>query len=326
MLTLPGETLRRWGAARRSWRALGTYVQLAVDDHDAADEAERVVRLVLDHVDRTCSRFREDSDLSRANACAGRVVDVDPLLVAAVDTALGAARSTDGLVDPTLGRAMVAAGYDRDFPQLCGDDLGPTSLPEPPRRGAWREVETHADGRLRVPHGTALDLGATGKAFASDVAARLAAAAAGSGVLVSLGGDVAVGPAPDAAQGPAGWPVGVQETEGGEDEQREVVLVDRGGLATSSTLARTWTSAGTPRHHLLDPRTGRPVAALWRTASATGATCVDANTATTAAVVLGEQAEGWLAARGIPARLVAQDGRVVRVAGWPEPLVLEVGR
>jgi thiamine biosynthesis lipoprotein len=329
VLTLPGDTLRRWGAARRSWRALGTYVQLAVDDHDAADEAEQVVRRVLDHVDRSCSRFREDSDLVRANACAGRTVDVDPLLVAAVDTALEAARTTDGLVDPTLGLAMVAAGYDRDFALLCGDEPEPAggavAVPTAPRRSGWREVETHRDGRLMVPSGVALDLGATGKAFASDLAASLAGAAVGSSVLLSLGGDVAVGTPGGTAQPIAGWPVGVQETEPAADGSQEVVLVDRGGLATSSTLARSWTLAGSARHHVLDPRTGRPADVVWRTVSATGATCVDANTATTAAIVLGDRAERWLMSRQIPARLVARDGRVVRVGGWPDPLVLKVG-
>jgi thiamine biosynthesis lipoprotein len=318
--TTHGVTRSRPGACLRTWRALGTYVQVAVDEPGSADAAERVVRTVLDHVDRACSRFRGDSDLVRANANAGRSVDVDPLLVEAVEAALDAAERTDGLVDPTLGLQLVAAGYDRDIALLADHDIGPADLRVTPSRPAWREVETHPDGRLRVPPGVALDLGATGKAFASDLAARLAAAAAGCGVLVSLGGDVAVGPSPRAPDDPAGWPVGVQETERGDDRLREAVLVDRGGLATSSTLARSWKAAGLTRHHLLDPRTGRPTTGVWRTVSATGDTCVAANTASTAAVVLGGAAEAWLAERQIPARLVGTDGRIVRVGGWPAPL------
>lgn len=317
--------MRRWGATSRSWRALGTYVQLAVDDPGAADTGEQVVRMVLDHVDRACSRFRPDSDLVRANAGAGRTVDVDPLLVTAVDAALEAARQTDGLVDPTLGLHLAAVGYDRDISLLAGRDIGPVNLCVSPHRSGWREVETHADGRIRVPPGIALDLGATGKAFASDLAARLTAAATGCGVLVSIGGDVAVGPSPSAPEDPAGWPVGVQESERGDNQLREAVLVHRGGLATSSTLARSWSTDGQARHHLLDPRTGRPAVGEWRTISATGATCVDANTASTAAIVLGRSAETWLTERQIPARMVAVDGRVRRVGGWPAPLTVEVG-
>lgn len=324
MRTAHGGTLRRPGADRRTWHALGTYVQVVVDEAGAADAAERAVRQVLHHVDRACSRFREDSDLVRANAQAGRVVDVDPLLVEAAEAALDAAERTDGLVDPTLGLHLAAVGYDRDVSLIAGQDIGPVNLRRTPRRSGWREVETYADGRIRVPHGVALDLGATGKAFASDLAARLAAEAAGCGVLVSIGGDVAVGPSPSAPEDPAGWPVGVQETGRGDDQLREAVLIDRGGLATSSTLARSWSTGGQARHHLLDPRTGRPTAGPWRTVSATGATCVDANTASTAAIVLGRSAEPWLAERQIPARLVTVDGRVLRVGGWPAPLTVEV--
>jgi thiamine biosynthesis lipoprotein len=70
-------------------------------------------------------------------------------------------------------------------------------------------------------------------------------------------------------------------------------------------------------HHVVDPRTGRPAPEVWRTVSVAAATCVGANIASTAAVVLGEDAPAWLAARQLPARLVRVSGEVERVAGWP---------
>jgi FAD:protein FMN transferase len=73
-----------------------------------------------------------------------------------------------------------------------------------------------------------------------------------------------------------------------------------------------------PVHHVVEPLTGRPAAEVWRTVSVMAARCVDANTATTAAIVLGERAVGWIRALGLPARLVRTDGRIVRLCGWPE--------
>lgn len=70
---------------------------------------------------------------------------------------------------------------------------------------------------------------------------------------------------------------------------------------------------------MIDPRTGAPAAEVWRTVSLAAARCVDANTATTAAIVMGERAVGWLESIAVPARLVRRDGRVVRVCDWPEP-------
>jgi thiamine biosynthesis lipoprotein len=70
-------------------------------------------------------------------------------------------------------------------------------------------------------------------------------------------------------------------------------------------------------HHIVDPATGDIPAVVWRTVSVTAATCVDANTASTAAVVMGEAAPAWLAERGLPARLVRSDGGVVTTCGWP---------
>ncbi len=90
-----------------------------------------------------------------------------------------------------------------------------------------------------------------------------------------------------------------------------------GGLATSTTLARAWTVDGHPAHHLIDPRTGAPADGPWRTATVAAASALDANVASTAAVILGADAEDWLAARRLPARLVARDGTVRAVAGWP---------
>jgi thiamine biosynthesis lipoprotein len=162
-----------------------------------------------------------------------------------------------------------------------------------------------------VPRGSALDLGATCKAWAADLIVAAIAAQSDSDVVLSLGGDIAVA-------GSRGWPVAISETI---DDQAgaDIVHLPYGGLATSSTAARRWLRHGVIRHHLIDPRTGAPASGCWRTVTATGATCLAANTATTAAIVMGERAVSWLTGLSIPARLVDTSGRVVRTSEWPAP-------
>ncbi len=316
MTTAPAPTP---GVSR--WWALGTYVHLAVEDAGALPTAEAAAREVLERVDHRCSRFRPDSDLVRANAAAGRWVRVDPWLAAAVGVALEAAAETDGLVDPTLGSVLSASGYDRDLALLPTAATTPTAaapvrraVPAASHRGAWSEVGVAPDA-VRVPAGCALDLGATGKAWAADLVARVVVELTGAGVLVSLGGDVRVdGP----GDGAVAWPVAVGE-DPADLGDAEVVLVTSGGVATSGTRRRRWQHEGTDRHHLLDPRTGTSAQGPWRTVSALGDTCVAANTATTAALVVGAGARAWLDRHHVSARLVGHDGVVVRTAWWPHP-------
>jgi thiamine biosynthesis lipoprotein len=288
--------------ASAAWEALGSRVHVVVTDAAALAQARAAVAAEVRAIDRACSRFRADSELARVHAAGGAPVRVSPLLAEAVSVALEAARATGGLVDPTVGAGMLAAGYDRDFALLAHDGPAAPATPAP----GWRTVRL--DGRtLRLPPGVLLDLGATAKALAADRAARAAA----TGVLVNLGGDIALaGPAPE-----GGWPIGL--ADGHRDEAGATVALSAGGLATSSTTQRRWRRGGRELHHVLDPRTGEPAPAVWRTVSVAAATCVEANTASTAALVLGEDAPAWLESRGLAARLVRADGAVTGTWGWP---------
>jgi FAD:protein FMN transferase len=292
-------------ATAATWRALGTTASVHVADPTALTGARAAVELELDAIDLACSRFRDDSELTALNAGAGRPVHISPLLAEAIAVALRAARITDGIVDPTVGEALVLAGYDRDFASVT-PAIGPLRAA---RVAGWRAVRFDPRlVRVTLPRGVSLDLGATAKALAADRAAAAAAAATNAGVLVSLGGDIAVaGPAPE-----GGWTVGVGDDHRGAPDQ--TITIRSGGLATSSTTVRRW---GPGRHHIIDPRTGVPAAPHWRTASVAARSCVDANIASTAAVVLGPQAAAWLAQRGLPARLISHDGTATTVAGWP---------
>ncbi len=298
-----------------AWRAIGTGVRLVVHDGDLAP-ARAAVERVLDAVDLAYSRFRDDSEIVRLNQRTGEWVAISPLLAEAIAAGLHAARRTDGAVDPTVGRAMRLIGYDADF-DLIRAPAGPIEIRLEPIPG-WQAVELSVARReVRVRPGVELDLGSTGKGLASDLAAAAALTAIGQGgVLVSLGGDIAVaGHPPD-----GGWRILIAEdSETPEDSPGEVVAIESGAIATSSTTVRRWLRGERTLHHLVDPRTGGPVDSPWRTASVVAATCVDANSAATAAIVLGDAAIDWLAQSALPARLVASSGEIIRVGGWPEP-------
>ena len=297
---------------RAVWRALGTEVDVRCIDGDL-DAAHAAVRNEVEAIDLACSRFRGDSEVSRLNAARGAMVPVSPLLAEAAAVALRAAALTDGLVDPTVGAAMCEIGYDVDFDAVpeSGPPLALVSRPVP----GWRRVQLDREGlRLRVPHGVLLDLGATAKALAADRAAEAAATASGGSVLVSLGGDIAIaGPLPE-----GGWDVRLSASPEPEAPGWELVCLRGGGLATSGTTARRWARGGRTLHHIVDPRTSLPAPERWSAVSVVAATCVDANIASTAAVVLGDEAPAWIAARGLAARLCDTSGGVEYVGEWEE--------
>ena len=304
--------------ATMTWQALGTNVVLRVTNPAGLQDARAAVERDLAAVEEACSRFRADSELSRLNAQAGRSTRIGPLLMEALELALRAAELTDGDVDPTVGRALVLAGYDRDWllldPPVDGQPELDATLTARTICG-WRTVAIDRQrGTVRIPAGVALDLGATAKAWAADRAAVAAGAAGGCGVLVSIGGDIATaGPAPL-----GGWRIHVTDDHRSDSSAPgQTISIDSGGLATSSTAGRRWSHTGHTMHHIVDPSTGGPVIDTWRTASVAAACCADANIATTAALVRAERAPSWLAERDLPARLLDWSGNVTTVGSWP---------
>jgi thiamine biosynthesis lipoprotein len=299
------------------WEALGTSVVLRVTEPAALAPARAALEGELDAVDRACSRFREDSELSRVNARAGRATPVGELFLEAISLALRAAELTAGAVDPTVGRALELAGYDRDWRLLdppSAPDEGPPALTAS-FLGDWRAVALDRElATVRVPAGIKLDLGATAKAWAADRGAAACAAAGGCGALVSLGGDIATcGPAPS-----GGWRIRVTDDHRSDaSAPGQTISIRSGGLATSSTAVRRWSHGGQEMHHIIDPATGVPVSCPWRTVSVAAADCADANIAATAALVRAATAPAWLAELGLPARLLAADGEVTLVGSWP---------
>ena len=237
--------------------------------------------------DAVFSRFRPGSELNRLNAAGGGLMST--LFAEALDVALWAARETGGLVDPTVGAAVLAAGYDRDFADGL-DDPAPCGAAAPADH-----TRLHVVGRaLVLPAGVRLDLNGVVKALAVDRAAEFLD---GHG-FVSAGGDLRTCDPVDVAL-PGG----------------DVVRVT-GGLATSGTSRRHWLRAGRRQHHLVDPRTGLPSSSRWSAVSVCASTCIGADVAAKAAFLLDEDGPDWLDGRGLPGRFVDEDGLVVCNERW----------
>jgi FAD:protein FMN transferase len=238
------------------------------------------------------------------------------LLATAIDAAQRAARLTDGAVDPTIGQAIRMTGYDDDFSRVAAQ-AGPLKL-RAWRVPGWQSICLDRRSRtVLLPPGVELDLGSTGKALAADLAARAALSAAGTGgVLVSLGGDIAMAGTPPSG----GWAIHVAEdSRVSPDADGEVICLPSGGVATSSTTVRRWTRGTAVLHHIIDPQTSLPATGPFRTVTVAAATCLDANIASTAAIVRGEAAIDWLLSRRLPARLVENDGTIHYIGRWPDP-------
>lgn len=295
--------------ASAKWQDWSCQVRLTVTDATTLERARQHLVELMGEVERAASRFLATSDICRVNDRAGHLVPVGRRTVALVDVALDAAAETEGLVDPTVGAQVIHAGYAQDIASVRGRLIVPDS-DSAPVKADWRGVRVdHELARIGVPSGIALDLGATAKPWTADVAAHAIAASFGTGVLVEIGGDVAV-----AGNKPTPWQVYVSEQAGEPGEQ---VGLTSGGIATSSTAGRRWWTPAGDAHHIIDPRTGRPADGPWRTATVWARSAVEANTASTAAIVLGEGAAAFLAELGHPARLVGYDGQVETVGAWP---------
>ena len=275
------------------------------------DRAAAIVRRVFMDVEQALSRFLPGSDLSRLNRSGGSPVPVSPLLYTAVSLALHAARETDGVFDPTVLSALEHAGYDRSFEHVIAGvrSSSPTAhtfaLPD------YRAVRCDPDSlTIHLAEGQRLDLGGIGKGLAVDLA--LADTSFLPNRCIAAGGDVA-------ARGTAGpdgeWSVALEDA--GEAGSRSIALRDA-AVATSTTLKRRWRVDGQERHHLIDPRTGRPSSSPFRSVSVVAGTCVQADVAAKTALLLGEQGAPFLEQRGLHGLAVRHDASTVATSEWPK--------
>jgi thiamine biosynthesis lipoprotein len=231
-------------AAERRAPAMGSTLHVVV--HGADDAlVDAAVRQVAD-LERRWSRYQPDSEISRLNAAGGDPVVVSAETFGLVARAVAGWRATGGAFDPTVLDAMEANGYRTSFEDWEHDavDAGlPSAAP------GCGEIEL-VDGAdiVRLPAGVHLDPGGIGKGLAADLVATALVDAGAAGACVNVGGDLRVlGDAPRGS-----WTVAI-------DGDRRHLSLEHGAVATTTRTKRRWVGTdGEARHHVVDPRSGRP--------------------------------------------------------------------
>ena len=257
-------------ASVHTFTAMGCEIAVA----GASPSAQAAVEDLFRARDRMFSRFIGKSELNHVNAAAGQPVHVSDEFARMVRVGLDAAEESGGLVDPTLGAALVSAGYDVDFALLPHD--GPAAVRGEP--GCWRSVRLRGRFLLVPAANVQLDLNGVVKGATVDDALTLIG---GSG-WVSAGGDLLTGTEGVIVALPGGG----------------TVRLERGALATSGVDRRRWVRGGREQHHLIDPRTGAPASSPWRSVTACAATCLGADVAAKIGFFRGASARhGWTSTR-----------------------------
>ena len=226
---------------------------MATDAHvilvDPAEGAEEYARRRLEKLERRWSRFLPGSEISRLNTTTEAFVMVSADTIDLLATMKLAWRLSNGRYDPTMLSAINAAGYSTSFD---GSGKRSSSAGSGARGFTIADVAIDpATSAVVVPAGIGLDAGGIGKGLAADLVVTELLDGGTGGALVSVGGDLAAAGAPPST---GGWRVAVEHPL---DCSRDLLTLalDAGGVATSSTLTRSWIQDGACRHHVIDPLT-----------------------------------------------------------------------
>lgn len=293
---------------------MGTECSVLVTAHDETQAARLLDEAfgTIAGLEQLWSRFRPDSELSAINRSAGEWLAVDPDTFALLDLSISAWRFTEGLVDPSLLDALLAAGYDRTFDELASAPASRRSpSSDPARRIGPDAIELdRSTGRVRVPAPLQLDLGGFGKGRTADLLISELRRGGAIGACVDMGGDIRTF-GRRASDGP--WVVGVDDPfHPGTD--LAVLLLDDGAVATSSIARRRWSDGETAAHHLIDPRTGEPAATDLVSVTVVAADAFWAEVFAKSALIAGEL-EGGASIRNadLSGLMVTADGHVLTV-------------
>jgi thiamine biosynthesis lipoprotein len=232
---------------------MGTTAHVVVVGDGAVQLAQRAVDEITE-LERKWSRFRSDSEISRANAHAGSHVVVSPETLLLVERSIEGWERSGGVFDPTVLPALERAGYDRDYTYLRGSlvAVGAESAKPSPGCGGF-EVDA-AIGAITVPPNVAIDPGGIGKGLAADLVSANLVAAGARAALVNVGGDLRARGEPFGADA---WEIALEDPARPERTVLRFGIRD-GAVATSSRVKRRWRTTRGTAHHLIDPRSGAP--------------------------------------------------------------------
>jgi len=279
------------------FQAMGGPCEVLVDTDSPTDAttALRIAEAEAGRIEAKYSRYRDDSELTRINRSGGAPVTVDEETASLLQYAATCHAASEGRFDITSGVLRRVWRFD-------GGDRVPdaAAVREVLAFVGWHRV-TWEPPRLVLPAGMELDLGGIGKEYAVDRAAALVAHEVRASFIVNFGGDLF---ASGARRGGRPWGVGVDDPERTGEAALYRVDLERGALATSGDARRHVMWQGRRLGHILDPRTGWPVEGAPRSVTVLAATCVEAGTLSTMAMLRGPDAEAFLAGQGVTYRIV----------------------
>ena len=266
---------------RYRFPAMGNQIMVFLDSKKESHKVEIAqTREWFQEWEQILSRFRSDSELSQVNQRAGQPTQVSETYWQVFQASLAAYRLSDRLITPTILPALEAAGYTQSFDDMPQQVALPKNQPQPitDLRRITLDTKQHT---IQLPAGTKLDFGGVGKGWAAHQA-MLRLQHLGP-VLVDAGGDIAVS-APRRDGRP--WFIGVADPLN-DLRDLDKLSIARGGIATSGRDRHHWLQNGAPRHHLIDPRTGRPAETDVLSTTVVAADVIAAETASKTVLILG---------------------------------------
>lgn len=295
---------------RLNFRAMGTEMLVCVDNGSHQPPVELAdVPIWFEEWEQSLSRFRLTSELSRLNRAGSQPISVSETLWQVFQSALNAEKFTSGLVTPTVAKAVLEVGYDRDFKLMADQTLVPImfepAMVSPLELVTWDE----ATRCIYLPEGVQLDFGGIAKGWAAEqVVQRLKHLGS---VLMNCGGDIAIsGPLLDGSP----WEVGVFKPFDRSSGYIGMLYFNQGcGVATSATDRRRWMQGGQWRHHIIDPHSGLPTATDVISATVVAPTAVEAESAAKSVLIRGSvDGLNWLESNpDLAALLILENGQIL---------------
>jgi thiamine biosynthesis lipoprotein len=273
-------------------------------------------RMRLSDLENKWSRFIDTSEISLINTSDGKEMYVSQDTVTLVRYLVDAQSRTQGLFDPSLLPVLIGLGYG-----VSRSDSSMNSNVAPNAHWAIPLGETRIDqasGAVRLPSGATLDPGGLGKGLAADMVATELIALGATGVCVSIGGDMRIS---GESEEHGGWSVAV-ESPFSESTDLTTLVLNSGGIATSSTRGKRWVGPLGEMHHVLHPNTATPLSEssgqlVQSTVLASEA--VWAEVFATALLVGGlEDGMSLIDQLGMAAMAVTVDGDIVESSTWKE--------
>ncbi len=247
----------------------------------------------------------DSGDIGNINTHAGEFVQVGEEVYRLLSDCVELSRQTDGAFDITVGRYVDLWGF-RSQTRVSSDE----EIAEAADFVGWEKIEL-ADGKIKIPTGMQLDLGAVAKGWAAGKLKEVIAEYGVESAILSLGGNVTtLGKKPDGTL----FNVAIRDPDD-PDAYLDSVQVSDLAVVTSGSYMRYFDQDGVRYHHIIDPKTGKPAESglVSVTVMCTDDTAADA--LATAFFVMGAQktADYLQTKPDIKVILVTSQGEILRI-------------